>query len=487
MQEANCDNFCTDADAHQRLSCGLLSDRGFRIIVGGGFMKRALSVGILAAFVLGTAAGGAYFIMREKHEDRMIIKSYVEDTVVTEAPETSGHGGAAEITVEVDEKNEAGRSDGSSEETLQREEPLDEELGFAADYFFSFLSEDEAYVCRQLLTGFYNMDETIYIKEGVIDSSEITELLEVCTASAPLIDYIDSNYMVSVDNDGFVTSVNVTYNLSEDEVNARREATEARADAIVSGFGEDWDDYTKYKFIHDELILGCTYEESSGNDCYTAYGCLVNGKAVCEGYSRALMTVCERAGIPCVPVIGEGFDDNGSQSHVWNKVKLDGDWYATDLTWDDPIFDGSEDYVRYDYFAVTDEEMDRSHVRGINRYFTEPVCTEVYDDYYIHNGYYTDSIYSSSPVVERAVSDTIAAGGEFARIKCSDREVFDQTLQWIFGDSTGSTEIFGYITENNENAPGVVYDSNSYSVLNNPTTFTISIRLHYTEPEAEKE
>ena len=34
-----------------------------------------------------------------------------------------------------------------------------------------------------------------------------------------------------------------------------------------------------------------------------------------------------------------GFFSNSfpRSDHAWNQVKLDGDWYAVDLTWDDPM------------------------------------------------------------------------------------------------------------------------------------------------------
>lgn len=52
---------------------------------------------------------------------------------------------------------------------------------------------------------------------------------------------------------------------------------------------------------------------------------------VCEGYSRSFKLICDRLGIPCILVVGNG--------HMWNYVQdtSDGIWYAVDCTWDDPL------------------------------------------------------------------------------------------------------------------------------------------------------
>ena len=61
-------------------------------------------------------------------------------------------------------------------------------------------------------------------------------------------------------------------------------------------------------------------------------------------------------GIPCVRISGTA---NGG-GHAWNAVKLDGEWYQVDVTWDDPIPD-SPGNIQYGYFNITDEEMMKDH------------------------------------------------------------------------------------------------------------------------------
>jgi len=53
---------------------------------------------------------------------------------------------------------------------------------------------------------------------------------------------------------------------------------------------------------------------------------------VCEGYARAFNVLCDRVGIPCVLVEGDG---NGTP-HMWNYVRIGESWYAVDVTFNDP-------------------------------------------------------------------------------------------------------------------------------------------------------
>ncbi len=63
---------------------------------------------------------------------------------------------------------------------------------------------------------------------------------------------------------------------------------------------------------------------------------------VCEGYARAFKYLCDEKGIPCVLVDGNAKNkaDSAGEAHMWNYVKLGEQWYAVDVTWNDPVVDG---------------------------------------------------------------------------------------------------------------------------------------------------
>ena len=84
---------------------------------------------------------------------------------------------------------------------------------------------------------------------------------------------------------------------------------------------------------------------------HTAYGALKNGCAVCDGYSCAAKLLLEKFNIECDIEVGTCLDGGG---HAWNLVKVDGNWYQMDVTWND----GST--TREEYLLVTDEYMKQS-------------------------------------------------------------------------------------------------------------------------------
>lgn len=105
--------------------------------------------------------------------------------------------------------------------------------------------------------------------------------------------------------------------------------------------------YLKLKSIHDSIAGSVTYD-TNATHAYDAYGALIDGKAVCEGYAEAFKLLCDRENIPCVLIAGTGVTTEGSEPHMWDYVQMeDGNWYAVDVTWDDQVT------VTYDDFFLT--------------------------------------------------------------------------------------------------------------------------------------
>ena len=89
---------------------------------------------------------------------------------------------------------------------------------------------------------------------------------------------------------------------------------------------------------------------------------------VCESYSEAFQTLCLYAGINCTGVVG-----TAGGGHKWNCVKLDGEWYMCDITFDDPI--GGEDGAAYHYyFNLTSAKMKEYQHNWENSQWPVPDC-----------------------------------------------------------------------------------------------------------------
>ncbi len=167
---------------------------------------------------------------------------------------------------------------------------------------------------------------------------------------------------------------------SQEDVEAAIAEYDGRMDEILKGAEKVTQDdgksieQQKVKFAHDEIIWHTSYRmentctQGNGGNIRTAYGALVKGESLCEGYARATKAVLDRMGIPCVLVQGGYQSNEGSmEPHMWNYVKVDGQWYGLDTTMDDPKSplpseNGVDGLERSDYLIVGGDVMGKRHV-----------------------------------------------------------------------------------------------------------------------------
>ena len=184
--------------------------------------------------------------------------------------------------------------------------------------------------------------------------------------------------------------------------------------SVVSGIMEKVNkansELEKELIIHDYLVLNGQYDYDNylngtiPKESYSAYGLLVNHTGVCNSYAYSMKYLLAKAGIECEVVSGTG---NGG-AHAWNIVKIDGNYYYVDATWDDPVPD-VEGRIRYDYFNLSKDEMSKDHSWNTWEYpeandsrydvFREHLNSEYYDGaiFYAEVDYdYTVNFYVSS-------------------------------------------------------------------------------------------
>lgn len=148
---------------------------------------------------------------------------------------------------------------------------------------------------------------------------------------------------------GYATFETVNTYLKMYEISSRiiedgmsdREAVKAVHDWMVLNIAYDYDNYLKGK------IPGESYEIE---------GTINKGRAVCDGYSKTFRVFMNIQGINCVKISGEA----GGGGHAWNKVKVDGEYYYIDVTWDDPVPD-RPGRVRYNYYLTKDPTFGGDH------------------------------------------------------------------------------------------------------------------------------
>ena len=173
--------------------------------------------------------------------------------------------------------------------------------------------------------------------------------------------------------------------------------------------------------IHDKICKWATYDMKvkNGNKAdlgHTAYGVLVKdgyGKkhgAVCAGYAFAYLYLLQQVGIEATVITGFAGDDmKHGERHQWNAVKLGGDWYEVDITWNDQVDlkEWARDYLdrggRYDvYEHMLWAASDSQYKRKLRHYLynVTTMTIEHYNpgddyNYYFSDGYWVYFLGSS--------------------------------------------------------------------------------------------
>ena len=125
-------------------------------------------------------------------------------------------------------------------------------------------------------------------------------------------------------------------------------------------------EYKKVKTIYDYVCKNVTYDaENVDRDDYdlkyTAYAAVVNGKAVCSGYSLLMYRLLLTAGVDARIV--EGYGPTGT--HAWNIVKIGKLYYCMDATWDSETYKGID---KVSYFLKGEKDFSAQHTRVDGRY-----------------------------------------------------------------------------------------------------------------------
>ena len=131
--------------------------------------------------------------------------------------------------------------------------------------------------------------------------------------------------------------------LSDEDMDAALYEAAQEALALLE---EDMTDIEKLTVLHDWLCLRCEYGMTPNRD--TAYGAIVEGRAVCLGYASGYAYLATLAGLDGIATYSEEID------HAWILTTLDGERYFSDTTWDDGK-KAKLGLIRHNYF-IFDEQ-----------------------------------------------------------------------------------------------------------------------------------
>lgn len=140
-----------------------------------------------------------------------------------------------------------------------------------------------------------------------------------------------------------------------------------------------WD---KEKYVHDFICENIRYDKLKKPYSHEIIGPLGHGVGVCEGIAKSVKILCDALGVWCVIAICGNNPEKGIKyRHTWNIVRINGQYYHLDATFDNTLGRNEDDSVsiRYDYFNLDDKNIFRDHEPLIA---PAPACPDGSHSYY---------------------------------------------------------------------------------------------------------
>lgn len=259
---------------------------------------------------------------------------------------------------------------------------------------YNQMKKNVYYICDDV-----SNDESYYIKRIVIKDIEMPVQEIRMTFQAFINDNVDVFWLkrsFEYDYKNGDTIIELKSNLNSRDCANYIDSLRTSINQYISLIPSDTDDFEREVYIHDLIVNNCEYDydtAENGTDwkSFTVLGALSDGLAVCEGYAKSFKLLLNLCGINSILVLGYGQD----QPHMWNVVKINGDWYHADITWDD-----SKDNNFYNYLnlseetILTDHSLDEEFPKDLNTIqdnrsfnFKLPECNSMEYNYHYKNTY----------------------------------------------------------------------------------------------------
>lgn len=242
-------------------------------------------------------------------------------------------------------------------------------------------AEGLLYVYDQLVEGVANAQAQIQVKKTgkTIVWDEMSTVFNAFHSDYPEYFWLSGSYSGTCQsNDQVVLSVSPQYTMTGSKLSSAKAALENKVSELTKGLSGK-SEYEKSLILHDRVAKAIDYVRTDNDQ--NAYGALVEGKAVCAGYSKAYQLLLHKVGIPawCVMGYSNNPTTNNPESHEWNLVSIDDKWYYTDVTWDD-----QGDTVFYAYLNVTTKQINEDHVATEFKDYL-PNATATNANYFVKN------------------------------------------------------------------------------------------------------
>ena len=261
-------------------------------------------------------------------------------------------------------------------------------------YYYNRLNNNEKTIYKEIYKGCMEHKDLIPISGTMKELSHSNvRIVKALTDDNPLLYFINQTMMnFSRDFMGNMVAVPQYFFSSEKKKEYDRKIQDKVNRLIYELKLLEGSEADKVRKVHDYLCANIKYDYKGSDinntdhfiSAHSIIGVLKNKSAQCEGIAKTSKVLLNAVDVHCIFVTGNAEMDNGGFGpHGWNIVNIDGAPYHMDATMDIGAA-GSNGYISYDYYNVTDEQI------RINHEFPDeyPKCVSTDKNYFVINKSY---------------------------------------------------------------------------------------------------
>lgn len=294
----------------------------------------------------------------------------------------------------------------------ENSEPLDERL--VTYYYYDRLLgyEKELYCIFYNNLMAYNEELTLpeYIGYDVVD-----RIFKYVMHDHPEIFWVDGYYIVEI-NSNMVLYPTLT--MTENDIEYLKVQCDRFMGDMYERVGNRKSTYEICKAVYEYLVTTIDYADDA--NAQNMLSAMLNKRSVCTGFTKLYQYILNQYGIESVAVTGLTKDGT---SHMWNMVKINGEYYYTDLTY--ATVNSSNNIINYDYFNVTTKQIETIYEFEAGQILYN--CTATDASYYSQTGY----IYST---IDEALLKKHFGSGLPTTIKCSNEQCYQDMITYLINE-----------------------------------------------------
>lgn len=318
-------------------------------------------------------------------------------------------------------------------------------------YAYSLLNDAEKELYNDILDAVMNFAEEITVAQENIDVETVHKAVRYIHSDHPEIFWFNFGDTVYFNKEtNIVEKISFKYSLTPAERDARQEKIDAETSRFLSEINDSMNDYEVALKVYENIIklvdydtIGLEKQEKkkltpeTPDDLRSIYGVFVEKKAVCAGYSKAMQYLMQLCGIECLYVT--------SQTHAWNIIKLEGDYYHLDVTWGDGSNTKKEkshpEHIDYGCFCITTQDVLKLKEHTPSDELPLPECTATGCNYFVRNGLYFEKY--DFVAIRDATCERIENGTMDVPFKFANKSVYDIAVKNLITNSK-AREIIQY-------------------------------------------